>query len=169
MAAAEPVARRTPAVRARRDRERISLRVCSTAEKSEGERRRAQESRTNTAYFHGILDGIENEPLRWSGLLTTMGVMLEAAFYRYLPRAERLLNDIVLSVTICGVLVHLAPPLSVCNKVDLLVGVAQFAVRTRLSDVALPFAACSFILPSLLSACSKVNWLDGVAQSAVGT
>lgn len=64
MATTEPIARRTPAERARRDRERISLSVSRTAEKGESERRRAQESRTNTAYFHEILDGIENEPLR---------------------------------------------------------------------------------------------------------
>ena len=70
---AEPIARRTSAERARRDRERISLGVSSTAEKSESERCCAEESRTNTAYFHEILDGIENEPLRWSGLLVHDG------------------------------------------------------------------------------------------------
>jgi hypothetical protein len=107
VAAAEPIARRAAAERARRDRERISLRVSRTAENGESERRRAQESRTNTAYFHEILDGIENEPLRWSGLRTTMGVMLQSAIYRYPPKAEPPLNGIVLQGPICGVFVHL--------------------------------------------------------------
>ena len=48
-----------------------------------------------------------NELLRWSGLFTTMNVALQSAFYRYLPKAERPLNDIVLPAKICAVFIHL--------------------------------------------------------------